>query len=73
MALKIINYKPKMRNWDTYACQPKPNVNRKDLWELIETKPDFFQNADKYIKTGLEEEELYGRAHQTINLDLPRH
>ena len=56
MAINPIRHIAKMSNWDTFACQPKPNVNRNDLWELIETKPDFFQKAEEYVKIGLEDE-----------------
>ena len=36
------------------AFSPKNN-NRADLWTLIETKPDFFEKADEYVKVGVEE------------------
>lgn len=62
----------KMRYWEQTVGSIKPNCNRKDLWELIETKPDFFQNVDKYVKTGSAEIEEYGHPNMhfaTENVD----
>ncbi len=50
----------KMKYWEPVIGHVKPNCNRKDLWTLIETKPDFFENSEKYVKTGVEEIEMYG-------------
>ena len=71
MAISLSNAIRKMRNWEPVVCQTKTNANRQDLWELIETKPDFFEKSDKYIKTGLNEMEKYPRASQPEFLTKP--
>lgn len=72
MAISPINYMRKMKYWEQSVGSVIPNCNRKDLWELIETKPDFFQNVDEYVKTGNEEIEKYGHPNlhfSTVNTD----
>jgi len=59
----------KMKYWEPVIKNLKPNCNRSDLWDLIETKPDFFQNSEKYVKTGLEETEIYYPAFNTPCVD----
>lgn len=62
----------KMKYWESEVYQTKPNCNRKDLWELIETKKDFFEKSEKYVKTGLEEVELYKPVTQSETLAKPK-
>lgn len=60
----------RMRGWKPVIASRKVNCNRQDLWQLIETKPDFFENVDKYVATGIKETEMYRPTKESIGIDF---